>query len=167
MSPAWDIIDTRFGLMLAVVDSNNALVSLHIGADSPQRIPAQAVHAPARLARVREQLAEYASGSRRDFDLPLAPQGTPFQQTAWQALLRIPYGETRSYLEQARLLGNPAAVRAVGRANGANPIALIVPCHRVIGSDGSLTGYAGGLPLKQQLLQFEREHAGYASLPLF
>ena len=93
---------------------------------------------------------------RREFDLPLVFHGTPFQRSVWTALLDIPYGETASYGELARLLGKPAAARAVGLANGKNPVSIIVPCHRVIGSTGSLTGYGGGLDRKQYLLDFER-----------
>ncbi|SFW82069.1 methylated-DNA--[protein]-cysteine S-methyltransferase [Amycolatopsis australiensis] len=102
------------------------------------------------------QLAEYFAGRRREFDLPLAFRGTPFQRSVWAALLDIPYGETASYGELARLLGNPAASRAVGLANGKNPISIIVPCHRVVGSTGALTGYGGGLERKRYLLDFER-----------
>lgn len=102
-----------------------------------------------------QQLEQYLAGSRQTFELPLQPRGTPFQQRAWRALLQIPYGQTRSYRQQAEALGNPRAVRAVARANGANPLAIVVPCHRVIGADGSLTGYAGGLELKAHLLTLE------------
>ncbi|WP_305080404.1 methylated-DNA--[protein]-cysteine S-methyltransferase [Microbulbifer sp. YPW16] len=101
------------------------------------------------------QLGEYLDGRRRAFELPLQPPGTPFQQRVWAALQDIPYGETRSYLQQAEALGNPRAVRAVARANGANPLAIVIPCHRVIGADGTLTGYAGGLDLKARLLSLE------------
>lgn len=101
------------------------------------------------------QLDEYFAGNRTEFDLPLSMEGTPFQQLVWNALLTIPYGKTRSYAEQARSIQNPQAVRAVGRANGMNRIAIIVPCHRVIGEDGSLTGYGGGLERKQWLLSHE------------
>ncbi|WP_250463654.1 methylated-DNA--[protein]-cysteine S-methyltransferase [Microbulbifer litoralis] len=101
------------------------------------------------------QLAEYFAGERREFDLPLAPPGTDFQRRVWDALRQIPYGETRSYRQQAEALGNLKAIRAVARANGANPIAIVVPCHRVIGADGSLTGYAGGLEMKARLLTLE------------
>ncbi len=103
------------------------------------------------------QLQEYFAGKRTAFDLPIGFRGTEFQQQAWQALLSIPYGETRSYSEQARLIGNPKAVRAVGRANGMNPIAIVVPCHRVIGKSGKLTGYAGGLDIKFFLLDLESQ----------
>ena len=106
------------------------------------------------------QLAAYFSGQRQQFNLPLAPLGTDFQHQAWKALQRIPYGETRYYAQQALQIQRPTAVRAVGAANGANPIAIIVPCHRVIGKNGALTGYAGGLTRKQWLLAFERKQIG-------
>ncbi len=96
------------------------------------------------------------AGTRISFDLPLDLRGTSFQREVWEALLAIPYGETRTYLDLARRLGNPAATRAVGAANGRNPVSIIVPCHRVIGSSGKLTGFAGGLAVKQQLLAHER-----------
>jgi methylated-DNA-[protein]-cysteine S-methyltransferase len=108
------------------------------------------------LAEVNRQLAAYFEGRLRQFDLPLAPSGTTFQQQVWTALCAIPYGQTRSYLEVARAVGRPDAVRAVGAANGRNPIPIIVPCHRVIGSDGSLTGFGGGLETKRRLLGLER-----------
>lgn len=101
------------------------------------------------------QLREYVAGNRRKFDLPLAPRGTEFQLRVWDALLQIPYGQTRSYSQQAQSLGQPSAIRAVARANGANPLAVVIPCHRVIGANGSLTGYAGGLQLKARLLTLE------------
>jgi methylated-DNA-[protein]-cysteine S-methyltransferase len=103
-----------------------------------------------------KQLNAYFAGTLRDFDLPLAPQGTAFQTEVWRALCDIPYGETTSYGELAKRIGNAKAVRAVGLANGSNPIAIIIPCHRVIGSNGSLVGYGGGLPIKQALLALER-----------
>ena len=114
---------------------------------------------PAALAAARRQLTEYFAGKRRDFDLPLAAGGTPFQQRVWDALRRIPYGETISYGELARRIGKPTASRAVGAANGRNPIAIVVPCHRVIGADGTLIGYGGGLPVKEALLALERRIA--------
>jgi methylated-DNA-[protein]-cysteine S-methyltransferase len=107
------------------------------------------------FADVRRQLCEYFDGERDAFDLPLEMSGTPFQRRVWQALQQIPYGETTTYGELARRMGRPAASRAVGLANGRNPIAVIVPCHRVIGSDGSLTGYGGGLERKRLLLDLE------------
>jgi methylated-DNA-[protein]-cysteine S-methyltransferase len=114
---------------------------------------------PQRTARAREQLQAYARGELRAFDLPLAPAGTAWQRAVWQALTEIPYGETISYGELAALLGRPQAARAVGHANGSNPIPLIVPCHRVVGADGSLTGYGGGLDIKERLLAHEAHEA--------
>lgn len=109
----------------------------------------------AALKHPRAQLQAYFAGELRDFELPLAAAGTPFQQRVWRALCDIPYGETISYGELARRIGQPKAARAVGLANGQNPIAIVVPCHRVIGADGSLTGYGGGLARKRWLLAHE------------
>ena len=111
---------------------------------------------PGVFAVVIRQLQEYFGGERRSFELPLAPRGSAFQQQVWRELQRIPYGETISYGELARRIGRPRACRAVGLANGANPLPIVVPCHRVIGADGSLTGFGGGLPIKRQLLDLER-----------
>ena len=107
------------------------------------------------LNETERQLAEYFSSTRTAFDLPLAPRGSEFQKTVWQALRKIPFGETRSYLALAKELGSANAVRAVGAANGKNPLSIVVPCHRVIGTDGALTGFAGGLEVKAKLLDFE------------
>jgi methylated-DNA-[protein]-cysteine S-methyltransferase len=107
------------------------------------------------LLETIKQVEEYLCGERRKFSIPLDLQGTEFQKRVWQELLRIPYGKTRSYKEIAELIQNEKAVRAVGTANGRNPISLIVPCHRVIGSNGTLTGYAGGLNIKEKLLKLE------------
>lgn len=106
---------------------------------------------------VVRQLHGYFAGELQEFDLPLAPDGTPFQQKVWKELCEIPYGETISYGELARRIGNPNASRAVGLANGSNPIPIIIPCHRVIGSNGKLTGYGGGLPIKEKLLALEKK----------
>ena len=114
---------------------------------------------PVLLEAVR-QLEEYFAGERREFDLPLEPAGTPFQLTVWAALRDIPYAETINYGQLAGRVGNPNASRAVGLANGRNPISIVVPCHRVIGADGSLTGYGGGLDRKRTLLELERRTAG-------
>lgn len=108
------------------------------------------------LREAKRQLAAYFEGRLRAFDLPLGAVGTPFQRAVWEALVAIPFGETRSYRDLALAVGKPAAVRAVGAANGRNPIAIVVPCHRVIGADGTLVGYAGGLPTKRWLLAHER-----------
>lgn len=107
------------------------------------------------LQQTRQQLDEYFSMQREVFDIELLMVGTEFQKSVWRALLQIPYGKTTSYLELSKIIGNEKAVRAVANANGANAIGIIIPCHRVIGSDGSLTGYAGGLPLKKKLLTLE------------
>ena len=120
------------------------------------------VHDDARFVEVTEQLRQFFAGDRQDFDLVLDPAGTPFQQQVWRALRGIPYGETRSYADIARALGSPTATRAVGAANGRNPIGIVVPCHRVIGADGSLTGYAGGVHNKRWLLDHERRVTGAA-----
>ncbi|MGH8162636.1 MAG: methylated-DNA--[protein]-cysteine S-methyltransferase [Gammaproteobacteria bacterium] len=109
------------------------------------------------LKTARRQLEEYFASRRRSFDIPLAPEGTAFRRRVWKALERIPYGETRSYGDIARSIRNPKAARAVGAANGANPIPIVVPCHRVIGADGTLTGYGGGLWRKGMLLALERQ----------
>ena len=129
----------------------------------PRPAPPDAAWAPdasGRLGGVADQLQAYFAGARRAFTVPLAPRGTPFQLQVWDELQRIPYGDTISYGELARRIGKPDAVRAVGAANGANPIAIIVPCHRVIGADGSLTGFGGGLPVKKALLALERGERG-------
>ncbi|MDE2156449.1 MAG: methylated-DNA--[protein]-cysteine S-methyltransferase [Xanthomonadaceae bacterium] len=121
----------------------------------PHVPPAGWIRASAPLAFARGQLEEYFAGTRRSFDLPLHPIGTPFQLAVWQELGRIPYGVTISYGELARRIDRPAAVRAVGAANGRNPLPIVLPCHRVIGADGSLTGFGGGLPTKHFLLTLE------------
>lgn len=107
------------------------------------------------VAQAARQLREYFAGARTEFDLPLAPEGTEFQRSVWRRLQEIPYGETISYGELARRVGNPKASRAVGAANGQNPIPIVIPCHRVIGANGKLTGFGGGLPTKEALLTLE------------
>jgi methylated-DNA-[protein]-cysteine S-methyltransferase len=138
---------------------SGALAELHLfpSAAAAEQAAGAAPRRPevAPLPEVRRQLAEYFAGRRQTFSLPLAPWGTTFERRVWQELCAIPHGETRSYAEVARAIGHPDACRAVGRANGRNPIAVVIPCHRVIGSDGSLTGYGGGLPLKRFLLDLE------------
>ena len=125
----------------------------------PKRAAPHWVRATQAVQFAREQLEEYFAGLRQVFELPLHPVGTPFQLTVWQALADIPYGSTHSYGEVARRIGEPQAVRAVGAANGRNPLPIVLPCHRVIGADGSLTGFGGGLPVKQFLLAMERRVA--------
>jgi methylated-DNA-[protein]-cysteine S-methyltransferase len=158
---------TRFespvGTMLAA-SSERGLVYLELphangrGFSGWQRVAApgtRAVEGFAPNRAVVQQVQEYLAGKRREFDVPLDLRGTPFQVDCWNALLAIPYGETRTYAEQAKAIGRAAAVRAVGAANGANPISLIVPCHRVVASGGKLGGYGGGLRLKERLLALE------------
>jgi methylated-DNA-[protein]-cysteine S-methyltransferase len=117
------------------------------------------------LADAARQLLEYFERRRTRFELPLDPAGTPFQRLVWHALLTIPYGETRSYAEIARQIGRPAAVRAVGAANGRNPLSIVTPCHRVVGSNGTLTGFAGGLEVKAYLLALEQQGVGVSPTP--
>lgn len=152
----YEIYSTRFGEM-RIAAGEQGLVALSFHRDE-RPLPTGADWqrgATALTDEAARQLGEYFAGERREFDLPLAPPGTEFQCRVWNALRQIPYGETRSYREQAEMLGDLKAIRAVGRANGANPIAIAIPCHRVIGADGSLTGYAGGLDMKARLLTLE------------
>lgn len=142
---------------IALVGDGEALSGLFM----PQHrhrppLPEHAVRDDAAFAAAREQLAAYFAGERTDFDLPVAATGTPFQHEVWHALTEIPYGTTWSYGDLAQRIGKPAAVRAVGLANGRNPVSIVVPCHRVVGADGSLTGYGGGLDRKRFLLDLER-----------
>ena len=120
------------------------------------------------LTRAARQITEYFAGLRTEFDLPLDLRGTPFQVKAWRALATIPFGETVSYSEQASRIGAPTAVRAIGAANGRNPVSIVLPCHRVIGANGSLTGFAGGLDAKRALLAFERRvaHGDHTPMPI-
>jgi methylated-DNA-[protein]-cysteine S-methyltransferase len=152
---------TPFGPAVAVLDENGVLCEFSFS--QPLTESEDLAHDDAAIREIARQVREYCEGERRIFEMDVAPAGTPFQRSVWQELVRIPYGETISYAELARRIGRPAgASRAVGQANGANPIALIIPCHRVIGTDGTLTGYGGGLPLKQALLDFERRASGFA-----
>jgi methylated-DNA-[protein]-cysteine S-methyltransferase len=166
MSTSVMTLETPIG-QLTLLASGGALEAVHLpgGEDKPAE-PARAI-APedaAALAAARAQLGEYFAGERRCFELPLAARGTPFQRQVWAALTRIPYGETTSYAAIAQAVGRPRAVRAVGAANGKNPLAIVVPCHRVIGADGTLTGYAGGLPIKRWLLDHEAARGQLALL---
>lgn len=151
-------------LLIAIDDAGLRHVEFVLG-EQPVSPTAEWLRDDAALAPFVEQFAAYFAGRLRQFDLPLAARGTPFQQSVWQALGDIPYGETVSYLEIARTIGNPKAVRAVGAANGRNPLSIIVPCHRVIGRRGALTGYAGGLPIKQWLLELEHRSTGTVLSP--
>lgn len=144
--------------LLHVTATDDAVVAIAFDGQQPEGTPADGPHVV--LDAAAEQLTEYFAGQRTEFDLPLEPRGTPFQRAAWQALLTIPYGRTVSYGEQALRLGDPRKARAVGAANGQNPIPIVVPCHRVIGSTGKLTGFGGGLSTKAWLLEHEQAVLG-------
>ena len=151
----YDELDTPIGVLGLVADEAG-LREVWFSSGRHQRTPRpEWVRAREPLTQARQQLEEYFAGSRQHFELPLHPIGTPFQQQVWWALARIPYGATISYGELARRIEHPQAVRAVGAANGRNPLPIILPCHRVIGANGSLTGFGGGLPTKQFLLSLE------------
>jgi methylated-DNA-[protein]-cysteine S-methyltransferase len=157
MSLAYKIMESPVG-KLKLIASDEALVEIRWQSDKPQRVrpeePVEDANHPV-LEKSEQQLNEYFAGKRKSFSIPLDMQGTPFQKNVWEALLAIPFGETRSYGDLAKLLGNPNATRAVGAANGRNPLPIIVPCHRVIGSSGKLTGFGGGLDTKARLLKLE------------
>jgi len=142
---------------LRLIASDAALVGIWFehGRDAARGDPSLAEGSSSILERTRSQLQEYFTGTRRQFELPLEPRGTEFQRRVWKQLLTIGYGETTSYGALARDLGDAQASRAVGLANGSNPIPIVIPCHRVIGADGSLTGFGGGLPIKRALLDLE------------
>lgn len=143
------VMDSPVGA-LRVCQEGNAIVGLYFGGTVSEGAPPTGL-----LREAKAQLEEYFSGQRRVFDLPLRFGGTAFQHAVWEALLDIPYGETRSYGQIAAAIGRPKAVRAAGQAIGRNPISIIVPCHRVIGQNGTLTGFGGGLPIKEKLLKGE------------
>ena len=145
------LFDTSLGLM-GLEEEDGALVSLRLPG---QPVPRIACHETPLLSEGKRQVLEYLAGKRRVFDLPLAPRGTEYCRSVWRALEAIPYGETRSYRDIAQAVGRPRAVRAVGQANHNNPIPIIIPCHRVVGANGSLTGYGGGLDMKKHLLRLE------------
>ena len=140
---------------MVIISNGDAIIEIdHINHEEP------ITENPDKLCeQVTKQLDEYFSGSRTAFDLPLSYKGTPFQEAAWLALQTIPYGETISYGEQAKRMENPKAVRAVGGANGKNPFSIVIPCHRVIGANGTLTGYTGGMSRKEWLLDFEKQNS--------
>jgi methylated-DNA-[protein]-cysteine S-methyltransferase len=151
----WHEIDSPVGPLL-LAGTAQALTRVHFqSGPQPLHPPSAWRHALTPFARVQAQLLEYFRGARRSFQLPLAPSGTPFQLAVWQALGAIPYGQTVAYGELAQRLGLTAGARAVGVANGANPLPIVVPCHRVIGADGTLTGFGGGLQIKRSLLALE------------
>ncbi|MGW0709516.1 methylated-DNA--[protein]-cysteine S-methyltransferase [Streptomyces sp. NPDC002643] len=163
------VIDSPYGpLTLVAAADDGALCGLYM-TEQRHRPPQENFGArdDSAFGAVEEQLAAYFSGELKEFSLELRLNGTPFQREVWQELRRIPYGETRSYGELAAALGNPAASRAVGLANGKNPIGIIVPCHRVVGANGSLTGYGGGLARKKRLLDFESGLGSESGAALF
>lgn len=155
-------METPFGAMLHLAASERGLRAILFGGSEKgtplrwlKRFGEPVVEDEAALAWAAAALQDYFAGARRAFDLPLDPSGTPFQLAVWAALRTIPYGETRSYRDIALQIGRPTALRAVARASAANPLPIVVPCHRVIGADGALRGYAGGLALKRALLELE------------
>lgn len=173
-----DTVDSPIGVIAFATGADGSLLAVKfLGGESPRALtdelegegflihPAAGDRGPdagagragmtAPTVRARTEITEYFGGARRSFDVPLVLHGSEFQQDVWAELLRIPFGETRSYADIARGIGKPGAYRAVGRANATNRIPLVIPCHRVIGSDGTLTGYGGGLGIKQRLLSFE------------
>ncbi len=167
MAACQAVLETEIGSLVAIVDCG-ALIMLEFA--EPERFEPQFAALGMRVGKERQplhdiveaQLAEYFAGTRKEFDFPLTLIGTDFQKRVWNELLKIPFGETRSYGDLARTLGDPDCVRAVGMANGANRLAIVVPCHRVIGADGSLTGYGGGLWRKKRLLELEQGQIGLA-----
>lgn len=169
-SELWSVerVDHEIVPLLVATDARGRLVHVSLGASREglerhaARHGATLAGAPERPSPAARQLAEYFAGRRSEFELELRPLGTRFQRAAWDALQQIPYGETRSYAQQAVRMGNPRAVRAVGRANATNPLPIVIPCHRVIGSDGSLTGFGGGIDAKRWLLVHESPQAQLA-----
>ncbi|KUN03490.1 cysteine methyltransferase [Streptomyces yokosukanensis] len=160
------VIDSPYGPLTLVADTDGALCGLYM--TGQRHRPPEEDFGPREddlpcFGVAREQLSAYFAGELKEFTLELVLKGTPFQRSVWEQLTRIPYGETRTYGQLADALGNPQASRAVGLANGRNPVGIIVPCHRVVGSDGSLTGYGGGLDRKRRLLDFEQGAALFSS----
>ena len=150
---------------LKLVASEKGLVAILWENDDPRRVVLDDLRDDDRhpiLVETVRQLKEYFEGKRQDFSIPLDIRGTPFQKSVWEALLAIPFGETRSYGQLAKQLGRPRAMRAIGGANGRNPLSIVVPCHRVIGSSGKLTGFAGGLEAKAQLLKIESQRGPHS-----
>ena len=142
---------------LTITATKKAVTAIRFGTQVPEgSTPCTGAEATPLLRKAAEEIGEYFAGSRRKFTLPLAPEGSPFQQKVWEALRTIPYGETRTYKQIAIQIGHNQSFRAVGMASNRNPIAIVVPCHRVIGYDGKLTGYAGGLDIKGRLLELEK-----------
>jgi methylated-DNA-[protein]-cysteine S-methyltransferase len=156
----WAPIESKFGDFAAWVDGEGRLLRFNLGNKGAAHIDPLAEKNEKALRDVQKQVAQYDTGKRQNFDFELAWEGPPFHQKVWVLLTKIPFGVTTTYGALAAKLGKPTAFRAVGAANGANPIALVVPCHRVIGSNSKLTGFGGGLPMKQALLEHEARVAG-------
>ena len=146
----WDRFETALGMLSVGVDGDGSVTNLAFGVETMPGL-----RSAKRCREVREQLEEYLAGRRTRFDLTLKPSGTEFQRSVWRGLVEIPYGAVCGYGDLAKNIGNPGAARAVGQANGANPIPIIIPCHRVIAADGSIGGFTSGLPIKRQLLAVE------------
>lgn len=160
LEPTWSLYFAATGKGLAFVGSSGGSLD-ELSAWASRRFPGSPLtQDDRRLAPYAAELAEYFRGERHRFTVPFDLQGTPFQQAVWQSLCAIPFGQTRSYSDIAQSIGKPAAVRAVGTAIGANPLLVTVPCHRVIGKNGALTGYRGGLEMKTRLLELERAAIG-------
>lgn len=162
----WTSMDSPLGSLLIVVNKDGVLKQLDFAETRSKNLPSveDATRDDKRCASVTRQLSEYFAGTRKSFDLEVAPEGTEFQRKVWKVLQSIPYGVTISYGEQAHRLGNPKASRAVGAANGSNPISIVIPCHRVIGTSGDLTGYASGVERKRWLLEHEGALPGALNL---
>ncbi|MNE51047.1 Methylated-DNA--protein-cysteine methyltransferase [compost metagenome] len=161
----YSFCDSAQGPLLVAIDKDGLRYVEFVRGERPVMPAPEWQRDDVALAPFVAQFEAYFAGRLRRFTLPLAARGTPFQQSVWHALCDIPYGETVSYLDIARAIGNPKAVRAVGAANGQNPLSIIVPCHRVIGRNGELTGYGGGIPIKRWLLALEQEGSGFELTP--
>ncbi|HZK01541.1 MAG TPA: methylated-DNA--[protein]-cysteine S-methyltransferase [Anaerovoracaceae bacterium] len=148
--------ETKIGL-IGIAEKEDAITDIFFGEDDAPKDSGEMIMNETELIKTAAgQIDEFLNGTLKDFDLPLCTEGTEFQKSAWEALCTIPYGEVRSYKQMAEQVGNPKACRAIGMANNRNPIAIVIPCHRVIGSNGKLVGYGGGLHIKKQLLELEK-----------
>lgn len=165
MQIRYGFCDSAMGPLLVAIDKDGLRHVEFVQGERPIQPAPEWRRDDVALAPFVAQFEAYFAGRLQRFDLPLAARGTAFQQAVWQALCDIPYGETVSYLDIAQAIGNPKAMRAVGAANGQNPLSIIVPCHRVIGRNGNLTGYGGGLPIKRWLLALEQDHSGFTLTP--
>jgi methylated-DNA-[protein]-cysteine S-methyltransferase len=163
INSAIDILETPIGT-LKIVGDQDAIKWVGFTEDGVRSTDGQV---PLVVKKAKSQLQEYFEGKRKEFDIDTSPEGTDFQRQVWSQLAAIPFGKTSTYARQAQKLGDIKKIRAVGGANGKNPIAIIIPCHRIIGSDGSLTGYAGGIERKEWLLKHESSLPGYNQLELF